>query len=402
MPIHAGTGDLADNRLCPTDHQLISSQDKDGVRDRSIRFSKLAVFDSALAMPSICLFGLSIYFLLSLCSLSIAQNVTVYNKSVPFAPLPLALPAASYADEIAEAFANLGRTTIWKSIQNITLEGDTYEPEGMVRLGNDRFYVSTTETINTPTSYGNNTVINGTDRSPGSGFAHILLFDSNGSKIAQATYTQAGDIMYHLGGIDFDGERIWGTIAQYRPNTTARVVSFDPQTLKETSYFEYRDHLGGIVHDTGANEVYCLNWGARNASKFAVPSSCDSGSKTGGFVPAVKVTRNPSYFVDYQDCKFLGRPRLYDRRPTMLCSGLTDYGSGANKFQLGGVAIIDLETMLPLEVPITGLSALGVVLTQNPMDVAVVDGKLRFYWLPDQHNSTVYIYEAEPESPYEF
>jgi hypothetical protein len=59
--------------------------------------------------------------------------------------------------------------------------------------------------------------------------------------------------------------------------------------------------------------------------------------------------------------------------------------------------------MLPLdEVPITSLSDLGIVLTQNPMDVAVVDGKLRFYWIPDQHNSTMYVYEAEPESPYEY
>lgn len=354
-------------------------------------------------MPLISIFNVLVCCLQLLSTLSHAQDITVYRTGVPFAPPPLPAPgAASAADEIAEAIANLGRTTIWKSIQNITLEGDTYEPEGMVRLGDERYYVSTTETIDKPTSYGNNTIINGTDRSPGSGFAHILLFDSDGGKIAQATYTQAGDIMYHLGGIDYDGERIWGTIAQYRPNTTARIVSFDPSTLKDTSYFEYRDHLGGIVHDTEANEVYCLNWGARNTSKFAVPHGNDSyGSE--GFIPAMEVSRNPSYFVDYQDCKFLGRPRLYDGRPTMLCSGLTNYGSGATEFQLGGIAIIDLKTMLPLdEVPITGLSALGVVLTENPMDVAVVDGKLRFYWMPDQHNSTVYVYEAEPGSPYEY
>jgi hypothetical protein len=348
-----------------------------------------------------------VYCLTVLSAGSLAQNITVYNTSVPFATQPLPGPgAASHADQIAEAFANLGRTTVWKSIQNISLKGDTYEPEGIVRLGSDRFYVSTTETIVSPKSYGNNTIINGTDRSTGIGFAHILLFDGKGGKIAQATYTQAGDIAYHLGGIDYDGQRIWGTIAQYRPNTTASVVSFDPNTLKQTSYFEYRDHLGGIVHDTKANEVYCLNWGSRNASKFAVPhvnASYSSPSNGQTFIPALRVNRNPSYFVDYQDCKFLGRPRLYDGRPTMLCSGLTDYGSGTSVFQLGGVAILDLETMLPLdEVPITALSALGVVLTQNPMDITVVDGKLRFYWMPDQHNSTIYVYEAEPGSPYEY
>jgi hypothetical protein len=351
-------------------------------------------------MRSISISSVLVCCLAALSAPSLAQNITVYNTSVPFAPQSLPAPgAASNADVIAEAFANLGRTTIWKSIQNITLQGDTFEPEGIVRLGNDRFYVSTTETIVSPKSYGNNTIINGTDRSTGTGFAHIMLFDSNGAKIAQATYTQAGDIMYHLGGIDYDGEKIWGTIAQYRPNTTANVVSFDPKTLKQTTYFEYRDHLGGIVHDTHSNDVYCLNWGSRNASKFALPH----GNASPGFIPALKVNRNPSYFVDYQDCKFLGRPRIYDHRPTMLCSGLTDYAIGTSTFQLGGVAILDLETMLPLsEVPITGLSALGVVLTQNPMDITVVDGKLRFYWMPDQHNSTIYVYEAQPVSPYEY
>jgi hypothetical protein len=358
-------------------------------------------------MLSISFLRILAYFLVLPSALLCAQNITVFNTRVPFASQPLPAPGAiSHADEIAQAFANIGRTTIWKSIQNITLEGDTYEPEGIVRLGNDRYYISTTETINTPTSFGNNTIINGTDRSPGSGFAHILLFDRIGGKIAQATYTQAGDIMFHLGGIDYDGEKIWGTIAQYRPNTTARVVSFDPHTLKETSYFEYKDHLGGIVHDSKANEVYCLNWGSRNASRFAVPHKnvdLNDGDKNGSFISAKKTTRNPSFFVDYQDCKFLGRPRLYDYRPTMLCSGLTDYGGSAKEFQLGGIAILDLETMIPLdEVPITGLSALGVVLTQNPMDVTIVDGKLRFYWMPDQHNSTVYIYEAIPGSPIEF
>jgi hypothetical protein len=345
------------------------------------------------------------YYLLALSALSQAQNITIYNKSVPFTTKPLPQPgAASRADDIAEAFANLGRTTIWKSVQNITLQGDTHEPEGMVRLGDDRFYVSATETTEAPKSYGNNTVINDTDRTTGSGFAHVMLFDGQGGKIAQATYTQAGDIMYHLGGIDYDGEQIWGTIAQYRPNTTARVVSIDPSTLAATSHFEYSDHLGGIVHDTQADQVYCLNWGARNASKFAVPKASGTHSGTsnpGDFIPAAKVTRNPSYFVDYQDCKFLGRPRLHGHRPTMLCSGLTAYGGGTARFQLGGLAILDAETMQPLaEVPVTGLSAQGVVLTQNPMDVVFVGGKLRFYWLPDQHNSTIYVYEAEPRSPY--
>ncbi|KAF2094167.1 hypothetical protein NA57DRAFT_60802 [Rhizodiscina lignyota] len=344
----------------------------------------------------------------SLFSVSAALNLTVFQHGVPFAPAKLPAPgAASHADEIAEAFANLGRSTIWKSIKNITFEGETFEPEGMVRIGSDRFFVSGTEEIVATASF--NKTINGTDRAPGVGFAHILVFDGEGKRIARATYSKPGDNEYHLGGIDYDGENVWGTIAQYRPNSTARVVTINPHTLEDTEVLTYNDHLGGIVHDTKTNDIYCLNWGARNASKFSLGHFGGYGygkghGSSGGFTKPQKVTRNPSYFSDYQDCKFLGHPRMYDYRSTMLCSGLTTYAQGAiTKFQLGGLAIVDTETMVPLdEVPITGLSALGVVLTENPMDVEVVDGKLRFYWLPDQHNSTMYVYEAEPMSPYEF
>jgi hypothetical protein len=87
----------------------------------------------------------------------------------------------------------------------------------------------------------------------------------------------------------------------------------------------------------------------------------------------------------------------------MMCSGVATIGSGASAFNLGGVAIVDIETMVPLaEVPLALTSVLGVPITENPFDVDVVDGKLRLYSIPDQHNSTLYVYEAEPNSPYEY
>ena len=59
--------------------------------------------------------------------------------------------------------------------------------------------------------------------------------------------------------------------------------------------------------------------------------------------------------------------------------------------------------MIPLaELPITLQSAAGAPLTQNPIEASVEDGKLRLYFLPDEHESTLYIIEAQPDSPYEF
>ncbi|KAK5678802.1 hypothetical protein LTS10_008457 [Elasticomyces elasticus] len=267
-----------------------------------------------------------------------ALNITVYQPDVPLVPSPLPPShAQSDGDEIISLFQTLGRNTIWKSIANISFEGDTYEPEGMVRLVSgdvERFIVSAGE-YTAPTVHYNETT-NGTDRSPGAGFAHLVVFDGNGSRIADATLTPEGALEYHNGGIDFDGQHIWCTIAQYRPNTTAYVARVDPTTMNPRTMLHIKDHQGSIVHDVKTNNIYTLNWGSRI-------------------------------------------------------------------FNLGGIALVDANTMFALaEVPVQMTSFTGYPVTQNPVEVAVVDGKLRLYFMPDQHNSTLFVYEAEPGSPFQF
>ena len=86
----------------------------------------------------------------------------------------------------------------------------------------------------------------------------------------------------------------------------------------------------------------------------------------------------------------------------MLCGGVATLGSGDDVYYLGGIAIVDVETMVPLdEVPITLKTPIGYPLTQNPIDASVEGGKLRLYLLPEPQNSTLYIIEAQPDSPYE-
>ena len=335
---------------------------------------------------------------LSSISRTIALNITVLQPGVPFVPgktLPLPY-AASECDKIVELFQDLGRSTVWYLVDTVKFEGDTYEPEGMVRIGSDRYFISAGEYTTPTVSYGNGTIINGTDRTAGAGFAHLIVFNSAGTRIADATLTEIGAIEYHNGGLDYDGEYIWATIAQYRPNTTATVVRIDPRTLEPTPILHTNDHEGGIVHDTQTNSIVTLNWGSRNASTWNLHRKLTTSPTD---TPALQVTRNPSYYVDYQDCKFLGHPRAFAGRGVMLCSGVATIGT----YNLGGIALVDMETMLPLaEVPITMRSELGVAITENPVDVAVVDGKLRLYWMPDQHNSTLYVYEAVADSPFEY
>ena len=327
--------------------------------------------------------------------LAAALNITISQPNTPFAPDPLPEShATSDGEEIAQLFSKCGRTTVWKLVQKIPFEGDTYEPEGMVRLGDDRYLVSAGEYIAPTVSY--NATINGTDRSAGAGFGHLIVFDGNGTRIADATLTARGAIEYHNGGLDWDGEYIWATIAQYRPNTTATVVKIDPRNIGVEEVLHHDDHLGGIVHDVESQNIVNLNWGSRNASTWSLNHTL---AKPPANTPADDTVRNPSYFIDYQDCKFLGHLEVYQGRAVMICSGVATIAG----YNLGGLAIVDVETMVPLaEIPITMTSDLGVAATENPMDVSVVDGRLRVYFLPDQHNSTLYVYEAQIQSAFEF
>lgn len=60
--------------------------------------------------------------------------------------------------------------------------------------------------------------------------------------------------------------------------------------------------------------------------------------------------------------------------------------------------------MLPLmEISIPMVSGKGVAMTENPCDGSVTeDGRLWMYGLTDQQNSALYVYEAQPDSPFEF
>lgn len=338
-------------------------------------------------------------------SSSASSNATVYrNESfVPGDRLP-ASHATSDGSDIVNLFFGLSRSTSWKLISKTKLEGNTGEPEGIVRVGDDRLFVSSGQWT-VPTEKYNET-INGTDRTPGAGFAHLIIYDLQGQRIANASLTDPGDIEYHGGGVDYDGRYIWITLAQYRPNTTATIARIDPLTLDKTRLFRTNDHNGGIVHDTITNELVTLNWGGRNATTWSLKKYPKDFTPLPGFTPPIRSVATSSFFVDYQDCKFLGHhaipslmttqsrlPETTDStRPIMFCGGVATLG----EYNLGGLALVDLETMLPLwEVPITLTSDLGVSLTQNPVDAHVVDGKLRVWFLPDQRNSTLYIYEAQ-------
>ncbi len=341
---------------------------------------------SATSTPSTSSSALLTLLLSSLTPTLPAVNWTLSQPGVSIAPSPLPPPgASSQGDEIIRQFTALGRSTEWALVEKVAFEGDTFETEGLVRLGNDRYFVSAGEwTVPRSTS----TVTADGTTVAGQGFAHMLVFDGKGTRIADATITTAGAAEYHGGGIEYDGTYIWSTLAQYRPDSTATLVRMRPDTLQPEPILRIADHMGAVVHDLSTGDLLTLNWGARSASLWNLNYK---PNPLPDFTAPRAVIKNPSHYTDYQDCKFLGHSQQYGFRPVMICGGITSlYGT-----TIGGVALVDMQTMVPLyEVPLTMLSDRGVLVTKNPMDVAIVDGKMRLFFLPDERNSTLYAYEA--------
>ena len=299
-------------------------------------------------------------------------------------------PPAAQGDRIVDAFTKLTRATDWQLVEKVPLKFDAHHPEGLVRLG-DRYVLSTVEVTESTQRYQPaGTIIDGTDRTPGKGIGHLIAFDAEGNKLADEQIGDGANI-YHPGGLDYDGENIFVAVAEYRPNKPSILYRVDPASLAATELLNTPDHIGGIVYDTERARLIGLNWGARTAYTW-------KAARRGG-AKLVATTVNPSHFVDYQDCKYIGRANGY-ANPLMLCGGIAGLrhpGPDGQpvSYDLGGVALVDTVTMRPVyEVPFQQYTDKRQVATRNAIDVQVVDGRLRLYLVADDDDSHLLVYEA--------
>jgi len=278
----------------------------------------------------------------------------------------------------------LTRGTQWKQVAAIPMQFDTQHPQGMVKIGDD-FYVSSVE-IKTPTKRFPQPV-DGYDRDTGEGAGHLFKFDKTGKLLADLPLGEGS--IYHPGGIDYDGRNIWVPVAEYRPNSASIVYRVDPATMKATEVFRFKDHVGGIVHNTDAKTLHGVSWGSRRFYRFTLD---DQGRVTNANVPPAELRKmNKSGYIDYQDCKYVGRNE-------MLCTGLNNYQmkKDAPRFPLGGFEIVDLRTdQVVAQMPIELWTESGFPMTQNPVWIEATATGLRAYFMPEDNKSTLYVYEAD-------
>jgi hypothetical protein len=289
--------------------------------------------------------------------------------------------------DIGDRVRGLTRESKWTEIARIPMTFATHHPQGMARIG-DTLFVSSVEIRVPTTRYA--TPRDGHDRDTGHGVGHLFKVDLRpgraGRLLGSATLGEGA--IYHPGGIDFDGTRIWVPVAEYRPDSRTIVYTVDPLTLKATEVLRVADHIGGLVHDTDARALHGVSWGSRRFYRWS-PTSAGAVETAAARAPLVRL--NPSHYVDYQDCQYAGLG-------AMLCGGVAELsaGPGAAPFRLGGLDLVDLGDGRPLhQVPVPLRTPTGQPMTRNPMWVDLVDGVVRASFMPDDDASVLYVYEVK-------
>lgn len=292
---------------------------------------------------------------------------------------PPAPPAAQAADRVTR----LTRTSHWTLVESVRLGFKTHHPQGLVKIGED-FYLSSVEITTRTKPYAQ--PVEGYDRDTGEGAGHLFKFDRSGRLLADLKLGEGAT--YHPGGIDYDGRHIWVPVAEYRPNSRAILYRVDPVTMKASEVLRFADHIGALVHNTDDRTLHGASWGSRRFYRW--PLDRDGRVTNGGVAPKEFRTLNPSHYVDYQDCKYAGRGR-------MLCTGVTEMRApaGAAPFRLGGIDLVNLKDGRAMhQVPVLLWTPGGLSMTQNPVWLEPDGDGLRAYFIPEDDNSTLYIYEV--------
>ncbi len=286
------------------------------------------------------------------------------------------------SEEIMCRFTRLTAATTWQRVAEISLTFPTGHPQGLVKIG-EFLYISSVEITSPPQKLPSPE--NGYDRTAGEGAGFLFQVDSNGNLVEKLSLGE--NSMYHPGGIDYDGRHIWVPVAEYRPNSRSIVYRVTPETLNAREMFRWDDHIGGLACNRWNNRLHGISWGSRAFYdwKFAGVSPWEGEPSE----PTGKCFLNGSFYIDYQDCQFL-EPHY------MLCCGLNVYTlPKIGIVPIGGLELVDIESHVAIhQIPVPLYSGTLRPMTQNPFFVELHRDCLRFSFLPDDNESTVYVYDA--------
>ena len=291
-------------------------------------------------------------------------------------------PNIAQSETIVQSFTELTNSSKWQLVDQVKLDFQTYHPQGLVKIGDD-FYISSVKKIVSPKKF--KTPQGGYDRTTGEGVGYLFKFDKQGELVSKVTLGEGS--IYHPGGIDFDGRFIWVPVAEYRPNSQSIIYRVNPETWEVRKIFHCDDHIGGLAYNWRDNTLHGVSWGSRKFYTWT-PEKGHSWQEDQEEPPHT-MSLNGSHYIDYQDCQFL-------EEKYMLCGGLNKYSfPKIGRVAFGGLELVDLELQVALhQVPVLLYSKATRPMTQNPFFVERYHDHLRFYFVPDDNDSILYIYDA--------
>ena len=312
------------------------------------------------------------------------RSLSILAAALVVTSIALSSSQTVSSPDIGDRVRRLTRDTAWRLVSSTPIGFPTHHPQGVVKIG-DTLFLSSVEVKAATTRFAQ--PVDGYDRDAGQGIGHLFKLTTGGALIADLPLGEGS--MYHPGGIDFDGRDIWVSVAEYRPNSRSIVYRVDPRTMTAREVFRYPDHLGAIVHNTDDRSLHGVSWGSRRFYRWTLGR--DGRVASASVAPERLRTLNPSHYVDYQDCKYIGGRR-------MLCSGVTELRTSrtAPPFRLGGLDLIDLRAGRPLhQVPVLLWTPGGLDMTHNPAWFEATPTGIRAYFIPEDNASTLYVYEAD-------
>jgi hypothetical protein len=262
----------------------------------------------------------------------------------------------------------------WKLVGTTPLPFDVFHPQGLLKIG-DVFYLSSVDIEEKPEKFligrGDR------DRSPGKGRARLFKFDSRGHLLGQTTLGE-GDL-YHPGGLDYDGRWIWVPVAEYRPKSSTIVYKVDHRTLQVTEAFRVPDHIGGIAFNPEHGSLLGISWGAETFYHWTPEGRL------------IRKHRNRRHDVHYQDCHYAGDQ-------AMICGGLEAIDHPFDGFfREGGLGLLDIVHHHVLgQIRSPRDKKKNAVMSRNAMCFEANGKKrLRFYFVPRDHASALYVFDLE-------
>lgn len=281
-------------------------------------------------------------------------------------------------EELSKQLQSISSSTQWELMDIVPLSFKTHHTQGMLKIG-ETFFLTAVQVTRPPKYKGKGD--ERTIQDEGAGIGYLFHFDKKGNLLKQIELHEGAAI--HPGGMDYDGEYIWIPITKYYPHSESIIVRVNPTTYKVEKMATIDDSVGAIIHDTDNHTLIGMNWDARDFLYWPLNERKEI------LYPEKKAKEiqvsNSQSKMAIQDSKYIGQNQL-------LGFGITNVQGK----RIGGFEIRDTRNQALLhQTPIFLKTTKGISMTNNPCTVELTAEGLRFYFIPEDNLSTLYIYKLK-------